>query len=149
MLDIAGLEGVEALPADFEITPIHLDRATRCEIREGDVVFVRTGWARFFHDAKAYINNVTAPGPALAAARWLSDRKIFAAGSDTVAFEKVPAASMPVHMHLLVDSGIHIIEVLNLEELAHDRVFEFTLIAAPMNIRGATGAPIRPLAFPI
>jgi kynurenine formamidase len=55
---------------------------------------------------------------------------------------------MPVHVHLLVDSGIHIIEVLNLEQLARDRVYEFVFVAAPMNIRGATGAPVRPLAFP-
>jgi kynurenine formamidase len=55
---------------------------------------------------------------------------------------------MPVHGHLLVESGIHIIEVLNLEELARDGVYEFVFVAAPMNIRGGTGAPVRPLAFP-
>jgi len=54
-----------------------------------------------------------------------------------------------VHVHLLVESGIHIIEVLNLEELAGERVYEFLFVAAPMNIRGATGAPVRPLAFAI
>jgi kynurenine formamidase len=46
-----------------------------------------------------------------------------------------------------VESGIHIIEVLNLEELASDGVFEFLFVAVPMNLRGATGAPVRPLAF--
>jgi kynurenine formamidase len=56
---------------------------------------------------------------------------------------------MPVHVHLLVESGIHIIEVLNLEELARDAIYEFMLVAAPMNISGATGAPIRPIAFPV
>jgi kynurenine formamidase len=54
---------------------------------------------------------------------------------------------MPVHVHLLVESGIHIVECLNLEELAADRVYEFQFIAAPMKIRGATGAPVRPLAI--
>jgi kynurenine formamidase len=147
LLDIAGLEGVDALPVDFEIGAEHLTDALRSEIGTGDVVLVRTGWARFFDDARRYINNVTAPGLGIEAARWLSSRKIFAAGSDTVAFEKVPNPSMPVHVHLLVDSGIHIIEVLNLEELAQDGVYEFLFVAAPMNIRGATGAPIRPLAF--
>jgi hypothetical protein len=48
----------------------------------------------------------------------------FAAGSDTVAFERVPS-NMVVHEHLPVESGIHIIEVLNLEELARDGVSEF------------------------
>ena len=52
--------------------------------------------------------------------RALAERaaRIFAAGSDTVAFEKVPDPTMPVHVHLLVESGIHIIECLNMEQLA-------------------------------
>jgi kynurenine formamidase len=148
LLDIARLEGLEALPADFEVMPDHLRRAAKVQIREGDIVLIRTGWARYFSDAKQYINNVVAPGPGLEAARWLSARKIFAAGADTVAFEKVPSPDMTVHVHLLVESGIHIIEVLNLEELARDGVNEFIFVAAPMNIRGATGSPVRPLAFP-
>ena len=78
--------------------------------------------------------------------RWLSARGIFAAGSDTMAFEKVPDASMPVHVHLLVESGIHIIECLNLEELAAARAHEFVFIASPLKIRGGTGSPIRPIA---
>lgn len=147
LLDIAGLEGIEALPQDFEITPDHLTRASKTEIREGDVVLIRTGWAQFFSDAKRYINNTAAPGPGIEGAKWLSSKNIFAAGSDTVVFEKTPASAMPVHVHLLVNSGIHIIEVLNLEELARDGVQEFLFVAAPMNIRGATGAPLRPLAF--
>lgn len=150
LLDIAGLEGVEALAADFEITAEHLSAAAaRVGIGAGDIVLLRTGWARYFNDPKKYINNIVAPGAGMDAARWLSSRKIFAAGADTVAFEKVPNPSMPVHVHLLVESGIHIIEVLNLEELAQARVYEFVFVAAPMNIRGATGAPVRPLAFPI
>src|ERR1700722_19721708 len=32
LLDIAGLEGVEVLPVDFEITPEHLTRAAQAEI---------------------------------------------------------------------------------------------------------------------
>lgn len=148
LLDIAGLEGVEALPEDFEITPAHFERATKAEIRAGDVVLLRTGWARFFADAKRYVNNAAGPGPGMDGARWLSARGIFAAGSDTVAFEKTPG-NMGVHVHLLADAGIHIIEVLNLEELARDRVSEFRFVAAPMKIRGATGAPVRPLAFAV
>jgi kynurenine formamidase len=149
LLDIAGCEGVDVLPEDFEITPDHLIRASHNEIGEGDIVLLRTGWAQFFSDARRYINNTIAPGVGIDAARWLSSRKIYAAGSDTVAFEKMPAPALPVHVHLLVESGIHIIEVLNLEELAQDRIYEFVLVAAPMKIRGATGAPIRPLAFPL
>ena len=76
----------------------------------------------------------------------MSERKIFAAGADTVAFEKTPSA-MDVHVHLLVENGIHIIECLNLEQLASDDVKEFTFIALPLKITGGTGSPIRPIAI--
>ena len=138
------------LAADREITPADLDaaaQAARVEIHGGDVVLLRTGWAQYFHDAAKFVAEVHGPGPSLAGARWLSERKIFAAGSDTLAFEKVPDPDMPVHIHLLVESGIHIIECLDLEQLAADRVYEFTFIAAPLKIKGATGAPVRPLAI--
>jgi kynurenine formamidase len=96
--------------------------------------------ARFVADGHA-------PGPSLAGARWLSQKQVFAAGSDTLAFEKIPSTTMPGHVHLLVESGIHIIECLNLEELAAAQIKEFLFIGAPLKIRGATGAPMRPLAL--
>ncbi len=160
LLDIAAEMKIETnsdtLPADFAITPEHLERALKTAntvVEPGDVVLLRTGWARFFPEASRYVTGsqgghaVMGPGPELDAARWLSERQVFAAGSDTIAFEKVPAASMPVHVHLLVESGIHIIEALNLEELSRERIFEFVFVAAPLKIQGGTGAPMRPLAL--
>lgn len=150
LLDIAGQEGVDSLPVDFEVSPAHLEAAARAagvEIHSGDVVLLRTGWARFWEDAARYISQVKGPGPGAAGARWLSERGIFAAGSDTVAFEKVPDPEMPVHVHLLVERGIHIVECLNLEQLAAQRVYEFVFLAAPLKIRGGTGSPIRPIAL--
>ena len=154
MLDIAALLETDALSTDFAITPEHLEAAAKTQnvvIQSGDVVLLRTGWARFWNDAARYITgghgtNAAGPGPELAAARRLSRWGVFAAGSDTVAFERVPSA-MPVHVHLLVESGIHIIEALNLEDLARDRIYEFVFVAAPLKIRGGTGSPIRPLAL--
>jgi kynurenine formamidase len=155
LLDMAAQMKVDALPTDFSITPDHLAataKAQHVEIQKGDVVLLRTGWARYWNNPARYITGgagavPAGPGPELEGARWLSKHGVFAAGSDTVAFEKVPAASMPVHVHLLVDSGIHIIEALNVEELARDRVYEFVFVAAPLKIRGGTGSPIRPLAL--
>jgi kynurenine formamidase len=143
LVDVAG---DTPLAKDFAITPDHLERSG-VDIREGDVVLLRTGWGQFFEDAARFVAEAHGPGPEIDAARWLSLHGIFAAGADTVAFEKVPSQEMPVHIHLLVESGIHILENLNLEELARDRVREFLFVAAPLKIRGATGAPIRPLAF--
>ena len=155
LLDVAGHGRTDALLTDFSITPDHLEataHAQKVEIHEGDVVLIRTGWARFWNNPAHYITGgagavPSGPGPELEGARWLSKHGVFAAGSDTVAFEKVPAASMPVHVHLLVESGIHIIEALNLEELARDHIYEFVFVAAPLKIRGGTGSPIRPLAL--
>ncbi len=117
-----------------------------------DTIVLLTGWARFWNDASRYITGgkgtqAAGPGPEIEGARWLSKHGVFAVGSDTVAFEKVPAPTMPVHVHLLVESGIHIIEALNLEELSRDRIYEFVLVATPLKIRGGTGSPIRPLAL--
>ncbi len=147
LLDVARAAGVEALAEDFEIGPAQLEAAERAEIRRGDVVLIRTGWAKYFADAARFISEVRGPGPALGGAQWLSRRGIYAAGSDTVAFEKVPDASMPVHVHLLVECGIHIIECLNLEELAAGGVSEFLFVALPLKLRGATASPIRPIAI--
>ena len=150
LLDIAGQAGTDALPADFEITPKHLEAAAAAhgvDIRSGDVVLLRTGWARFWDDAARFIAQVRGPGPGEAGARWLSGHGVFAAGSDTVAFEKLPDSNMPVHVHLLVECGIHIIECLNLEQLAAEHRHSFLFIATPLKIRGGTGSPIRPLAL--
>ncbi len=145
LLDIAR-EAV--LPDNREITPEDLDRAAEgIEIRAGDVVLLRTGWAQYFRDARQFISEVRGPGPGLAGAQWLSARGVYAAGSDTVAFEKVPDAGMPVHVHLLVESGIHIIECLNLEALAAAGAREFLFVALPLRIEGATASPIRPIAL--
>lgn len=150
LLDIAG---DRILPTDHVITPQQLEdqaRAHKVELRAGDVVLLRTGLAAYWNDPPRFLTGgsgaqVAHPGPDLAAAQWLSARKIFAAGADTVGFEKQPS-QMQVHRHLLVESGIHIIENLNLDELAQAGVFEFLFVALPLPIRGGTGSPIRPVA---
>jgi kynurenine formamidase len=150
LLDIAGQQKLASLPADFEITPEHMETAARAqsvEIKSGDVVLLRTGWGSFFADAARFASQMHGPGPAEPGARWLSGQEVFAAGSDTVNFELAPSRTMPVHIHLLVESGIYIMECLNLEQLAAEKIFEFVFVAAPLKIRGATGSPIRPIAL--
>jgi kynurenine formamidase len=151
LLDVAGHVGVPALAEDFAIGPEHMD-TLGASVQPGDVVLLRTGWGHYWHDPHQFVTagkgaQVTGPGPELAAARWLSSHGVFAAGSDTLAFERVPSSMMAVHVHLLVESGIHIIENLNLEELARDGVKEFLFVAMPLKIRGGTGSPVRPVAL--
>ena len=151
LFDVAGLIGVDALAADFEVTPEHL-AACGVEPVAGGIALIRTGWGRFWNDSARFITGgsgsaVVGPGPTVPAAKWLSDRGIFAAGSDTAGrFERVPS-KMEVHVHLLVRHGIHIIECLNLEELAASGAKEFLFVASPLKIRGGTGSPVRPVAL--
>ncbi len=73
-----------------------------------------------------------------------------AAGADTIAFERLAPgaghATLPAHRVLLVEAGIYIIETLDLEEIAAERVHEFTFVLSPLPLFGATGSPVRPLA---
>lgn len=154
LLDVVALFGRDALEAGFEIVPEHLDEAeleAGVIIDAGDVVLLRTGWGRYWHEPRRYLNELVMPGAGLAAAHWLTERGVFAVGSDTAAFERLPSPRMDVHVHLLVERGVHIIENLMLEDLAEElresQSNEFALLAAPLKLEGATGAPIRPLAL--
>ena len=42
-----------------------------------------------------------------------------------------------------------LLELVWLEDLAKDRVYEFLFIASPLKLRGATASPLRPIAIPI
>ena len=84
--------------------------------------------------------------------RWLAERKPFAVGADNVAWDAIDASdpelgSIPGHTILIVQSGIHIIESLYLEELAKDGVREFGFVCLPLKLRGGTGSPVRPIAL--
>jgi kynurenine formamidase len=150
LLDIAALLGVDSLDVDFVITAEHFEEAQRRQnvtVKQGDIALFRTGWARFWSEPAQFFPEAHGPGPAIDGARWLSSRKVFAAGSDTLAFEHVPDPAMPVHVHLLVENGIHLIENLNLEELSSSGAHEFVFIAAPLKILGGTGGPVRPIAL--
>ena len=113
----------------------------------GDIVLVRTGWGARWRDARRFLNGQRQPGLSLEAARWLSARGVLAIGADNVALERLPSPGMEVHVHLLVEAGVHILECLNLEELAAAGAREFLFVAAPLRIEGATGAPLRPFAL--
>lgn len=117
----------------------------------GSIVLFRTGWMRFWDDADRYLGLSTGiPGVKLSGARWLAERGVRAVGSDSVNFEHKQFLTVPaldVHAYLLVERGIPIMESVDLERLAADRIREFFFAAAPLRIGGGTGSPIRPLAF--
>ena len=42
-----------------------------------------------------------------------------------------------------------ILELVNVEGLAEDRVYEFAFIGGSLKLKGADAAPIRPIAIPV
>ena len=119
------------------------------ELREGDVVLVRTGSGAHWDDRPRY---EAGPGVAPDGSRWLAGRRPVAVGADNLAWD-VPGiddpelGTLPGHTVLIVRAGILIIESLNLEGLAADGVREFAFVCLPLKLRGGTGSPIRPIAL--
>lgn len=154
LLDVARTRGVETLKPGYAITADDLRDAADAAGAvpgPGDVVLIRSGWARHFGDQDFYLGQEHGvPGPDVGAAEWLAARGIIAAGADSTAFERIPAGSghsvLPVHRILLVENGIHIIEHLNLEDASEAGLAEFTFVMAPLRIVGGTGSPVRPVA---
>ena len=66
----------------------------------------------------------------------------------TVAAPGTPAFEVfPVHMILIPDNGINIIENYFLDEIAEAREYEFLLVVPPIKIRGGTGSALRSFAM--
>ena len=155
LLDVAALRGTDVLPAGYGITEEDLAAAAReagVQVRAGDAVLVRSGWAEHFGDPETFVGHETGvPGPTEGAARWLAERGVRATGGETIAYEQIKPevghTLLPVHRLLLVEYGIHIIEVMNLSGLAASGVNEFMFVLAPLKIVGGTGSPVRPLAI--
>ena len=144
----------DPLPPGFEITGAHLEQTAKAQgvdVRRGDSVLVRTGWGQYFAKDNAKYLGEQSPGPGQDGARWIIDRGVRLAGDDTATFEKRPAAYgkelFSVHMMLLADNGIYIVENCNLEAMADAKAYVALLILTPLRIQGATGSPLRAIAL--
>ena len=159
LLDVATMiQGDSSpLPADFEITAAHLERAAKRQnvrLKKGDTVFIRTGWGPYFKSNPDLYKGNASPGPSVDGANFLIDHGARVVGDDTLTFEKRPPLVFqpkfqvfPVHMRLIADSGIYIIENLNLEELAQAKAYEFAVVVPPLRILGGTGSALRAFAL--
>jgi len=153
LLDLAAYRGVERIEAGAPVSREELAAAAQREhlaIQEGDVVLVRTGNGALWQDPAEYLR---AGGMRADASLWLAEQRVRAVGADNLAWDEGGVVdpdfqvTLPGHLILLVRHGIHIIENLFLEELAHDRRYIFTFICLPLKMRGATGSPVRPIAI--
>jgi kynurenine formamidase len=154
LFDIAGLHGVEVLPDSYGIGEDDLRAALSrqdVEFRPGDVAMIRTGRMSVWPDPSGYMQNE--PGLNREGAEFLARSGAVLVGGDNIGLEQFPSAEpdnwQVVHTFLLAEAGIPIMEVVDLDALAGERIFEFAFIGACLRLRGATAAPMRPLAMPL
>lgn len=150
----------EPLAGAFNITRDLLEdtaRHQRVKVRRGDTVLVRTGWGRYFTENPGLYTGNNAAGVGVTGAQWLVEQGARVVGNDTLTFEVRPPLSFPpetpvfqvfpVHMLLIPDNGINIIENYFLEEIAAAKEHEFLLVVPPLKIRGGTGSALRSFAL--
>jgi kynurenine formamidase len=150
----------DPLPAGFAITDDHLHDTARHQgvrIRRGDTVLIRTGWGKLFASDPNTYKGDSAAGVGVSGAKYLVRHKPAVVGNDTLTFEVRPPVAFPpdtpafqvfpVHMILIPDNGINIIENYFLDPLAAAKEYEFILVVPPLKIRGGTGSALRSFAM--
>ena len=155
LIDVAAAKGLNMLPEGYRIEPQDIKFALQKQavsLQKGDVVLIRTGRMQHYENAKQYMANP--PGLGLAAARYLVEEAgAMIVGADNLSFEAFPSELeddyVPVHTYLLAEQGTPILELVYLEALAKDNVYEFAFIGGSLKLRGADAAPLRPIALPI
>lgn len=159
LIDVAGFLDVEELDPSHAIDSAELEGALNAQntvLQPGDVALVRTGamrhWGVRGHDVEA-IGAADTAGLTLDAARWLVEQcGAMLIGGDTSTLEVVPPTDgdgpSPVHEYLLIEQGVHMGELHNLEKLAAESVHEFVYIALCPPVAGTTaGFALRPIAI--
>jgi len=154
LLDIPALHGVDMLEPSYAIGERDLADALRrqgTELRPGDIVLIRTGRMKVWPDPAAYLPD--GPGINREGAEYLARAGAIMIGADTVGLEQIPSPDpenwQVVHTYLLAEAGVTILEVADLEQIAAEQLYEFAFFGACIRLRGATGAPIRPVVMPL
>lgn len=166
LLDVASAVGDDGeLPDGFAITADHLEATIEAQgetarVGRGDVLLVRTGrLSRARRDLAegagwgGYAGGAS-PGLSFSTLDWLFSREIAGIATDTWGCEVRPNefadAFQPFHQVAIPHMGLFIGEMWDLDDLAADCVadgiWDFLLVAAPLPVSGAVGAPLNPIA---
>lgn len=134
-------------------------------VEEGDMVCLRTGFAKLLLDMKREPDEQVLHGACAALdgrderlLNWITKSGLVALIADNYAVEAHPSrpcdeehcASLPLHAHCLFKLGVNLGEIWYLSELAdwlraHQRN-RFLLTAPPLRLPGAVGSPATPVA---
>jgi kynurenine formamidase len=162
LIDVLAYKG-GSLPPGYVITRKDIEqtlKSQKSKVRKGDMVLIRTGFVPDYYkltDPMKRMAYVAGPhtgiGPDVVA--WVDKMQISGIAADNIAMEVLPnpdpEKSLSIHGSLLRDLGVYIGEIWWLEELsadcAEDGRYEFFLAAQPLNIPGAVGSPLNPIAI--
>ncbi len=152
LLDFPSYFGIDILEESYEITlkdVRNLARKKAIGFRAGDAIIFYTGYSKLWRkDSSRYLSSTPGPGPQVA--KWLLQNKFSITGSDTCNFEVASDENnkelFPCHQILIKRGGMHIIENLNLDQLASAGVTEFLFVCAPLKLKGGAGSPVAPIA---
>jgi len=158
LLDIARLHGVDHFDDNYAISGDDLAAAadaTGITIASGDAVLVRTGQMHFLRAGDKERYSHPSPGLSTKSIEWIRDHDVALVATDSLTFEVYPPEDpwvfMPVHMIHLRDVGLTQAQNWNLDDLAADCAadgqHDFLLVATPLPLTGAVGAPVAPTAI--
>lgn len=154
LIDVAGLKNVDMLPDTYVITAEDLQEALAKEkvtLLPGDAVMIRTGWGKLYtvKDKERYLKAM--PGIGIGAGEWLVKQNPMMVGADNCCLEVRPypgqKVNLPIHAMFLIVYGVHIVENLNLEQLAAEHAYQTAYIMEILKIKGGTGSTVAPIAI--
>ncbi len=153
LLDMARHFGVERLAAGQAFNSEEINAAAEAQgvhIESGDVVLFHTGWQALAEtDPDAFMAGL--PGIGEEGAHHLAERGVVAVGADTWGLEVVPAEdpqkAFPVHVDLLKNHGVYILENMATAELAADEGWEFLFVLGQPRFVGTVQVVINPVAI--
>lgn len=123
-------------------------RASNVVPLPGDALLVRTGWLRDWRRGDA--SSTAWAGLDVDCTDWLDKHGIALVGADNITVEVQPSTvarvALPLHVALLRDRGLPLLELLDLEVLAETGAVEFLLVVSPLNLIGGSGSPVAPVA---
>ena len=111
------------------------------KIPSGSSIIFWTGWQKMIKNTSYFIRN---PGLSTAAAKYLVSKKINLVGTDSPSIDLGKDKRFPVH-HIFSKNNILIVE--NLTNLEKIRASKFHFVVLPLKLKGATGSPVRAIAF--
>ena len=104
-------------------------------------VIFSTGWQRNLQKDYYFTKN---PGLSVSAAKYLAAKKIGLVGIDSPSIDLGTDFKFPVHQ-IFAKKGMLIVE--NLANLEKIKSWKFHLVVLPLKLKGATGSPVRAIAF--